>query len=163
MTRMRLLAAVALVWGSLSTAGTAVALESPVHFGLGGGMSVPVGDAGDALKEGFHVRGILSVKPPVLPFGIRGVLGYQKLNLDDTMPGVEGTGKILSGLANLTFGASAGPLRPYVTAGLGAFSVKSELESGSGTTSKTETKFGIDAGVGLEIKLSSLKGFIEAR
>ena len=134
-----------------------------VQFGLGGGVSVPVGNAQDALKEGFHVRGFMKVKPPALPFSLRGALGYQKFSMDQLPVGTEGTGNILSGLGGVSLGKSVGPLRPYVTASLGAFRVESKLDANGTETSAHETKFGVDAGVGLEFKLMSLKGFAEAR
>jgi hypothetical protein len=65
-----------------------------------------------------------------------------------------------------------GPLRPYVTAGLGAFSITDAIESlGTPTAevstqtlgSTTTTRFGIDGGAGLALKLGRLEGFIEAR
>ena len=136
-----------------------------VQFGLGGGVSVPVGNAQDALKEGFHVRGFVKVRPPAFPVSLRGALGYQKFGLDASQlpTGTEGTGNILSGLGGISIGKSVGPLRPYVTASLGAFRIESTVDQNGNETSAHETKFGIDAGVGLEFKLLSLKGFVEGR
>jgi opacity protein-like surface antigen len=152
----------------LISASPAVAQWSPVgekmiQLGIGGGVSVPVGDAGDALKNGFHLRGIVKLKPPALPVGIRAALGYQKFDLDQAPVGTDATGNILSGLGGLSLGFPAGPLRPYITASLGAFRVESKIDSSGTETSAHETKFGIDAGVGVEFKLSKIKGFVEAR
>src|SRR5262245_30648431 len=89
-----------------------------VTIGLGGGVSVPIGDAGDALKNGYHLRGFVKVKPPVLPLGFRGALGYQKLDLDQLATGIpasanpEGSTNILSGLGGVTLGMSMGPIHP---------------------------------------------------
>lgn len=158
----------ALVSGIVLLASTASAqIPGPagkmVQFGLGGGVSVPLGNAQDALKEGFHVRGFVKVKPPAFPVSLRGALGYQKFGLDQLPVGTEGSGNILSGLGGISIGKSVGPLRPYVTASLGAFRIESKVDQNGNETSAHETKFGIDAGVGLEFKLMSLKGFVEGR
>jgi opacity protein-like surface antigen len=154
-----------LVFASTASAQIPGPAGKMVQFGLGGGVSVPVGNAQDALKEGFHVRGFMKVHPPALPFSLRGALGYQKFGLDASqLPvGTEGSGNILSGLGGISLGKSVGPLRPYVTASLGAFRVESKVDQNGNETSEHETKFGIDAGMGLEFKLMSLKGFMEAR
>ncbi|HEY7729170.1 MAG TPA: outer membrane beta-barrel protein [Candidatus Eisenbacteria bacterium] len=137
--------------------------EKMLQLGIGGGVSVPVGDAKDALKNGFHLRGIVKVKPPAFPFALRGALGYQKFDLSRVPTGAEGTGNILSGLGGLTFGFAMGPMHPYVTASLGAFRVESKIDSTGTETKANQTKFGIDAGVGLDFKLSGINGFVEAR
>lgn len=137
--------------------------DKMVQIGIGGGISLPVSHAKDALKDGFHVRGILEVKPPMFPIGLRGALGYQKFDLEHAPAGTTGSGNILSGLGGITVGMSLGPIRPYVTASLGAFRVESKLDSTGTETSAHETKFGIDAGAGVQFKLASLKGFLEAR
>jgi len=156
-----------LVTGLLFAATPAIAMPGMVgkfvEVGLGGGMSVPVGNAQDALKQGFHVRGIVNVKPPVLPFGLRGALGYQKFSMDQLPVGTEGSGNILSGLGGVTLGMGLGPIRPYVTASLGAFRIESKIDENGTETKENQTKFGIDAGVGIQFKLMSMKGFIEGR
>jgi hypothetical protein len=80
------------------------------------------------------------------------------LKADST--GLNGTGSILSGLANVTLGVSAGPVKPYVLAGLGAFNTKTQV---TGAPSASQTQFGIDGGVGVEFKLGAISGFIEGK
>lgn len=135
-----------------------------VELGLGGGMSVPVGDTGDAFDSGFHVRGFVHAKPPMLPFGLRGALGYQRFDMASLPVSQTGKAEMLSGLANVTLELIPfGPVRPYVTAGLGAFHVKGEVDSMSTQTKISETKFGIDAGAGVKLRLGAIKAFAEAR
>src|SRR5205814_2971070 len=67
---------------------------------------------------------------------------------------------VLSGLGNVTMGFPIGPIRPYVLAGLGAFSLKTDDTSG-GSTSKTQ--FGIDGGAGVALKLGPISAFVEGR
>ena len=139
----------------------------PLSLGLGGGYTMPVGDSKDALKNGFHLRGIAEGHLPMLPMGLRAALGYQKLNLKDLAAASgysNGQSQILSGLAGFTFSLiSVGPVRPYITASLGAFHVKGEVDSSSTTLTKSQTKFGVDGGLGVKLGLGPIKGFAEAR
>ena len=138
----------------------AMASGRPVKIGFGGGASVPVSDAKDAFKTGFHGKAMVMWNAPVLPFGIRGSLGYERLDLKSLAPGVSGTGRILSGMGNLTYGFPVGPVKPYIIAGVGAFNLKNDV---SGASNPSQTKFGIDAGAGLELKLGGLAAFIEGK
>lgn len=160
--RMVAVIVLGLLWAS-----SALAQQSEtgkmLQLGIGGGISLPVSDAKDALKNGYHIRGILEVKPPMFPVGLRGALGYQKFDLAHAPAGTTGSGNILSGLGGITIGMWLGPLRPYVTAGLGAFRVEQKVDSTGTEGSTTQTKFGIDGGAGVQFKLASLRGFIEGR
>jgi hypothetical protein len=140
----------------------------PLSIGFGGGVTVPMGDAKDALKEGFHVRGILDAKLPVLPFGLRGALGFEKFSMQDlaavSAAYTDGKSEVLSGLGGVTFSLlSVGPVRPYITASVGAFHFKSEVDSLGTEIKVKQTSFGIDAGVGAKFGLGPAKGFVEAR
>lgn len=141
----------------------------PIHFWIGGGVSVPVSDSGDALDTGFHGRGMVTFQPPGLPVALRGDVSFQKFDLKSAElgGGVEGgptpSTQILSGLGNVTFGLQLGPLRPYVGAGLGAFQVKTD--SGvEGEESDSQVKFGINGIVGATLSLSrNVSLFAEGR
>ena len=98
-----------------------------------------------------------------MPLRFRAALGYEKFDIEDIVPGQEGDGKILSGIGNVMVTFPLGPARPYVTAGLGAFHVKRRVEGSGTTTRSSETKFGIDAGAGVEFRIGVLKGFVEGR
>jgi len=54
-------------------------------------------------------------------------------------------------------------VRPYLLAGLGAFSVKDAVEQAGGTTNFSNVNFGIDGGAGLAIKIKRLEMFVEGR
>ena len=161
----RWIAAAALI--TLLSASNAHALPGPagrmVELGIGGGVSLPVSHAKDALKDGYHIRGIVQIKPPLFPLGLRGALGYQKFDLEHAPLGTTGSGNILSGMGGITLGISLGPIRPYVTASLGAFRVETKVDSTGTEASTHETKFGIDGGAGVQFKLAGLHGFVEGR
>jgi hypothetical protein len=133
-----------------------------VRFGFGGGVSVPVSDAGDALKSGINGQAFVLVNAGGIP--LRFNLGYQKFDFEEALAaGAEGESTILSGLAGLSFDLVQGPVVPYVTAGLGVFSLKDEITGGTLDTSTTQTKFGVDGGAGLRLRLGRLEAFAEGR
>lgn len=134
-----------------------------VTVGVGGGMSVPVSDAGDAFNNGFNVQGFARLNVPKLPVMPRFDLNFSRLAIDESQVGIPGTQQILSGLANLQISVlPLGPVRPYVVAGLGAYNLKTETE-GVTPTSESKTHFGINGGAGVALHLGMINGFIEGR
>lgn len=141
-----------------------------LHFWIGGGVSVPVSDAGDAFDTGIHGRGMVTLQPPGLPIALRADISFQKFSVKSPyVTGGEDSGsldpttQILSGLANATFGFNLGPLRPYVGAGLGAFRVTSD-SGADGAESDSQTKFGINGIAGTTFRLGqNVNLFVEGR
>lgn len=158
MLRRMVVGVVALSLVVLSAA-TASAVERPFKIGVGGGLSVPVSDAGSALDNGFHAKGIFQWKVPVLPFSIGTSLGYEKFNLS-SLTAVTGSSRIVSALGNINFGIPVGPIKTYLTAGLGAYKLGGSV---NGVPVPSETKFGIDGGAGVEFKLGGVSAFVEGR
>ena len=145
----------------------------PVRIAFGGGVSVPTSDYKDALKNGFNGQGSLIFNIAGFPLALRADLNYNKFSFKErpTIGGipsatdVEGNTQILGGLANITIPLGAGPITPYVMAGLGAFNVKSEITSGLGasTDPESETKFGINGGAGISLRIFGANAFIEGK
>lgn len=146
-----------------------------IRLGVGGGMSVPTSHAADAFKNGVNAQAYVLLTPPMLPT-LRFNLGYQKFNFKDTFrdallgtggpptPGAEGETSILSGVGGISMTVlPLGPVRGYVTAGVGAFHIKDLLQQTSGDSTTTDTRFGIDGGAGIALKLGRLEAFIEGR
>ena len=137
--------------------------ERFVTVGVGGGLSVPVSDAGSAFKNGVHLQGFARLNMPSLPVMPRFDLNYSRFNLDDAQVGVPGTSQILAGLANLQLSVlPLGPVRPYLIAGVGAYNMKTSTE-GVSPASVTHTEFGINGGAGVALRLGKLHGFAEGR
>lgn len=135
-----------------------------IRIGFGGGVSVPTSDARNAFKNGINGQAFLMIDPGIgLP--LRFNLGYQKFDLKDALlAGATGHNTILSGVGGITMNVfSLGPLRPYLTAGVGAFNVRQSLEGSGEEISESTTEFGIDGGAGLAVKLGRLEAFIEGR
>jgi opacity protein-like surface antigen len=134
-----------------------------VTVGVGGGMSVPVSNAGDAFQNGFNLQGFARLNVPKLPVMPRFDLNFSRFDLDATQIGVPGTSQILSALANLQFNVlPLGPVRPYVIAGLGAYSLKTETE-GISPASVSNVRFGINGGAGVTLHLGMINGYVEGR
>lgn len=130
-----------------------------IRVGFGGGMSVPTQNAGDALKNGVNGQAYLLIDTGVLP-PLRFNLGYQRFNFNDVLAGGGNeTSSILSGVGGFSMNLiTLGPVRTYVTAGLGAFNISQTSAGGASTT-----KFGVDAGGGLSLRLGRLEAFVEGR
>jgi hypothetical protein len=143
------------------------------HVGFAGGTSVPVGDAKDALKNGFHGQGFFSIDTPSLPVGLKASLNYHHFDMKSLESGggsggagpmgQSGTSTIVSGLANAQVHLLPGPIRPYITAGVGAFDVGSDVSSGGTETQTSKVHFGINGGAGVDFRLGAIRGFVEGR
>jgi hypothetical protein len=138
-----------------------------IRFGFGGGLSVPTSHAADALDNGVNGQAYLLIDTGILP-AFRFNIGYLKFDFKDAiLGGATGQSSILSGVGGMSMDLlRLGPVRPYVTAGLGAFHITDDVDdiggvAGGGSTSAT--KFGIDGGAGLALRIGRLEAFIEGR
>src|SRR5215207_3053206 len=154
---------------STAAAQRPMALESPrlVRFGGGGGVSVPTGDFKKAFENGYNAQGFLQIKPPGVPISVRVTGTFNRFDLKDVQIGTggdtEGYGQVAGGLANATLHLPLGPISPYIMAGLGALNFKTSVESGSTDVTDSQTKFAINGGAGLAIKLGRMDAYIEGR
>ena len=149
----------------------------PISFAFGGGASVPVGSYKDALKAGWNGQGSLIFNFGGLPLALRADLNYNKFTFKEDLPFTPtgGTGgtitttdeitqQILGGLANVTIPFHMGPVSPYITAGLGAFNIKTKLSDGvAGAEDATDTEIAVNGGIGLSMRLLGASAFIEAK
>lgn len=137
-----------------------------IRIGFGGGVSVPTNDVASALDNGINGQAYLLIDTGILP-AFRFNLGYQKFDFKEALlGGATGESTILSGVGGISMDLFRfGPLRPYVTAGVGAFHIRDALdaEDAEAEPESATTKFGIDGGAGLALRIGRLEGFIEAR
>lgn len=132
-----------------------------ISFGIGGGVSVPVKDADEAFENGFNGQGFLRFNLRMLPIQPRLDFTFSKFDLDDAKVALPGTGQIMAGLANFQIYLSqSGPIRPYIVAGVGAYNIKTQTDALSSQgppvpLETSDTRFGVNAGGGLVIKLGS--------
>ena len=148
----------------------------PVSFAFGGGASVPVGNYKDVLKAGWNGQGSLIFNLPGIPIALRADLNYNKFTFENNLPFSTGGGsgtvattdditqQILGGLANITIPFNMGPISPYVTAGLAGFNIKTKLgDAFPGAEDESDTKFAVNGGAGLSMRLMGVSAFIEAK
>lgn len=136
-----------------------------IHFGVGGGASVPVSHARDALKNGYNGQAWVSLTPRGVPVTVRAAFDFQRHELEvaAVTPGFGpsvptaaidgGTNQVLAGLANLRFDLRKGAVEPYVTIGLGGYNLKTD-PSGAGAAGSSATRFGVNGGAGLAVRIS---------
>jgi opacity protein-like surface antigen len=147
-----------------------------VSFGLGGGVTVPVDDARSAFDNGFNGHGFVRLNLPVFPIQPRLDFTFQKLDIKDIAfvdPTLgaggtfnEGEQSIFSGLAQAQLALlKAGPIQPYLVAGVGLSSLKTKLEGEPGTdnVSESATKLTVNGGAGLNLRMGPISGFVEGR
>lgn len=147
-----------------------------LSFGLGGGVTVPVDDAKNAFDHGFNGHGFVRLNLPVFPIQPRLDFTFQKLDIKDISfvdPTLgaggtfnEGEQSVFSGLAQAQLALiKAGPIQPYLVAGVGISSLKTKLEGEPGTdnVSESATKLTVNGGAGLNVKLGPVSGFVEGR
>ncbi|MEO5989285.1 MAG: hypothetical protein ABIU54_11825 [Candidatus Eisenbacteria bacterium] len=139
-----------------------------ISVGLGGGVSVPVSDAKDALKNGFIGHGFARLNLRLLPIAPRIDFTFSKFDLASAKlsnPNATGTGTLLAGMANVQLVLiPRGPVRPYIVAGVGAYNFKTEIEGDPSASTQGDTQIGLNGGGGVLFKLGSLiSAFVEGR
>jgi hypothetical protein len=148
--------------------------EPMVRVGFGGGVTVPVSDAKDALKNGVNGAGFVLVN--VLGAGLpalRFAFTYDRFDYKPTVANGAvgststtnpGSSQIFGGTGGIKIHLVPGPVSPFVMAGVGAFNVRDLVNATSGAqTTFSKTNFGVDGGGGIELKLGRLSAFAEGR
>ena len=147
----------------------ALVLAAPAGFAktgggqwIGGGQSgvhVPSGDYGDLAKSGFTGGVFLDyMVNDMVALGAN--LDYHGTKAKDDY--VSLLGATDDKLTTFDYGAHGdvylmkeGVARPYITAGLGAYSLKSKIEGGQYQGEDTSTKFGFMGGAGIKFQPGS--------
>lgn len=138
-------------------------------FGLGGGATVPISDVKDTFNNGWNGLAYARVRLPMVPveFGVN--VSFQRFDLKDaavsTSTGgaaTSGNTNVLAGVGDVKFDVMQGlPIHPYITAGIGAYNVKTDL---SGTTSEaSKTHFGINGGAGVALHFGAIAAYVQGR
>ena len=149
------------------------AAGSLVSVGLAGGITVPVNDVGSAFDEGIAGQGFVQFN---IPFFISPRIDFVFQDMDIKDPSIVspdfgpgdftgGTQQIMSGLAHAQWNIiKAGPITPYLIAGVGISNLETSLdEEGGGTTTRSSTQVTIDGGAGVAVKVGPIRAFLEGR
>ncbi len=140
--------------------------QHPIRIGAAGGLVVPTANTRTALKQGVHAQAFVLLN---LLHGmpLRLNLGYHKFDLKQalgpaTSPTTDpGSTQILAGVAGTQIELLHGPVRPYVTIGVGGFDVMRAMSAAAGGASVSQLNVGIDGGAGLALKIGRLDAFVE--
>jgi opacity protein-like surface antigen len=97
---------------------------------------------------------------PAMPIAVRYTVGFERMNLKETVFPMGGNTSIFSGVADAMYGIPAGPVKLYALAGLGAFNARTNV---SGFPGVSQTRFGLDGGAGVEFPVGMMSGFAEVR
>ncbi len=170
-------AARAVVVASLAAVSVAAQGLHP-QFGLGGGLTAPVGDyhstaGGQGFSTAWHALALLAFKLPVLPVGFRVDVSYGSNGANNTLkdsltnrvgaPTDEKT-KLAGASVNLTYqSSSAARVKPYVIGGVGVYHTTISVSTGGSTGDRAATKPAWNLGGGLTFGLRGVALFFEAR
>jgi outer membrane protein with beta-barrel domain len=133
------------------------------EFSLGGGVDVPLGDFDDVAKLGFHGLAGVSVVPANWPVGIQVDGSYAQFK-DDTPLDIKF--QFIYGTANIVYKFKSSEetrFRPYLIGGGGVYNIKQKGDDVNPLIDDSQTKFGINAGAGFDIKAGSAGLFVEGR
>ena len=156
---MRRILALAVVFGvstSLASPAGAQLGLIPIHLGIGGGVTLPLGDFGNSFNSGFNVLGTIAITPPLVPIGFRGDVAYNQFSAKGGASNVKA--KVASVSANAVWGLPGVIITPYLIGGVGYYRLSSSL-----TGSSASNRGGFNVGGGLNLGLLAFKAFAEAR
>jgi opacity protein-like surface antigen len=137
--------------------------HAQVSVGVSAGASLPSGDFGDQVKTGYSVNGLIGFAMPLSPIGFRGEVGYNAWDAKSSAASNGAKASSLSGTANVVLQVPGMIVaKPYLIAGVGQHRMK--VETGTALFGDlTETKFGWNAGGGINFGLGTLATMLEAR
>ena len=150
---MRLLSRAALVIAAMFIA--APALHAQTSFNLAAGATLPMGDASDVNKMGYHAAIGLGIKPLVLPVGVRIEGMFNSLDYKDGV-GLDGESlRVMGVTANAMY-----TVMPtlYLIGGVGMYNSKVSVAG-----SDASNDFGFNVGAGINIPLTGFGTYLEAR
>ena len=141
------------------------AAQTPITFGVGGGVNIPLSDFSDAAKLGWQGTALVEFAPANLPIGFRVDGAFNRNGFSDALVADVGPGhyQIIDGTANIVYTfqtAEESMFHPYLIAGGGIYNVKASFDAGG---SDSESKFGINAGAGFNVMAGGATVFVEGR
>lgn len=126
-----------------------------VRFGVQGGISMPMGDFGDAANVGFIIGGLADWKPATLPVGLRFNVDYQRWGGEADL-----SFSSISGTADAMFMIpTESAIAPYVLGGVGMY----RSDCSGNPLCEGSTDFGFNVGGGLNFNVGTLDTFAELR
>ncbi|HEU5171834.1 MAG TPA: outer membrane beta-barrel protein [Gemmatimonadales bacterium] len=120
-----------------------------VSLGFGGGAAMPTGTMADGNTTGWSSEIVARLKPAGSPIGLQLDGFYNRFGLEG---GIDGNSRLIGSTANAVFAfPGAGRAHPYLIGGVGVYNGQTSID-GLGS-SDSQTKFGANAGAGLDVGL----------
>lgn len=137
-------------------------------------------DVAGGLNPGLAITGSVGIKPTTSPLSYQVEVQYARFGLDDegrfgaggAPVTADGNANVLSGTGNVLLGASlTSRLHSYLIAGAGVYRLFSNVRytASNGRSIRSpapaegKTRFGLNAGAGLEVAVGPVHSFVEAR
>ncbi|HEY9444406.1 MAG TPA: hypothetical protein VIQ25_14315 [Gemmatimonadales bacterium] len=130
--------------------------QSGVSLGIGGGAVVPTGSLADISKAGYNATISAQFKPAASPLGLQLDGFYNRLAFD----GIDGHTRMIGSTANALFSLPGAVAHPYLIGGVGVYNMQATLD---GFGSGSDTKFGFNGGLGVDVGVGSAKLYAEGR
>ena len=152
---------------TLSATTSSAQSAKAISLGISGGAAIPAGDFGEDYTTGYNGTVSLMFKSIGSPIGLRVDGMYNKMSVkDDRTISVPGFGivdaAVITGAnANLVYSLPGTGISPYLIGGAGVYGLKLDVDDGDDPDS--ESKFGLNGGIGASFPLSGFNTFIEAR
>jgi Outer membrane protein beta-barrel domain len=144
----------------LSLLGAPALRAQAAEFSIGGGVGVPLGDFNDVAKLGWQGTAAVSVVPRNLPVGIQVDGSFSQFGNNSPL---DIKNQLIYGTLNAVYRFASSQnsnFRPYLIGGGGVYNSKL---TGSDAPDGSTTKFGINAGAGVDFKAGSAGLFLEGR
>jgi hypothetical protein len=127
-----------------------------IRFGVGGGLTLPMGTFGDVDKAGWHLLGVLQLPISQSPIHLRFDAMYGQTSHKG---GGSGSTTLTGATADLLYhlGDRAASVRPYILGGLGFYNAD------FGGTSNSESKLAFGFGGGILFGVGTMHAFLETR
>lgn len=141
---------------------TSAEAQSPLSFGLGGGISLPQGEVDDAVNPGWHALVTAALGSPMQPLGLRLDVAYNQFGFSDQQVaalGGEGHQSVGSATLNFTYRLpkATWSVSPYLLWGIGAYRTDCSLGC------ESRVRYGWNYGLGAKLFFLGFNGFIELR
>ena len=131
-------------------------IPKPFSIGVAGGAAQPMSDLSDGANTGYNATAALEIHLPFLPAGLRVDGAYNQFG--------EKTGgaklHVMSATGNLVVNLPNVGVQPYLIGGAGLYM---PTVTAPGLASSTENHFGWNAGAGINLPMSFVHAFLEAR
>ena len=144
--------------------GAAPAMAQTAKFSVGGGLSLPLSNFGDAASTGWHGLAAVGFQPANLPVGFQIDGMFQRFGIEGAPDNFDGHFQVIQGTANVVYTfttAEESNFHPYLIGGAGVYNLKASGDDIA--NDESETKFGLNAGAGFDFQAGSVALFVEGR